>query len=298
MRSARRLALRISSAIKVGKVNCRSRLRPLTDVSPANWLVEEIGEFGAGVRGLLPSRFDSYARVLHPVRPSSSAIDEGRKSKPVRWETVAAIQGRHMHPRVQFDALAGAQRGEAREFEPDVGRLPPTLLSALCEVLAAHTASPERCWFCLWQGWGWIAASPSLTAIVEGGEAPVRSVRVPPAFSSEILDGPRVSLPGRDYILFEGPLTAATEMGWRIGALLSATYPQLDVDPDEFQPQSPNLFWPADRAWCVATEIDLDSTYVGGSQALIESMFEDPRFEAWPAHLDDPIDAASDNMNS
>ena len=171
-------------------------------------------------------------------------------------------------------------------------------LSALCEVLAADTASPERCWFCLWEGWGWIAGSSSgPAAIVAAGQGPARSVRVPPAFSAEIMDGPRVSLPGRDYILFEGPLTAATEMGWHGGALLSATYPELDVDPDWLQPQSPNLFWPVDRAWCVATEIDLDSTYVGGSRALIESLVQDARFEAWPAHLDDPIDAASDTIN-
>jgi hypothetical protein len=279
-------------------VNSRSRLRPLTDVSPADWLVEEIGEFGAGVRGLLPSRFESYARVLHPVRPSFGALDEPREPRTLRWETVAATQGRRMHRHVQFDALAGAQRGEGRDFEPDVGNLPPTRLSALSEVLAAHTASSERCWFCLWEGWSWIAGSPSgPAAIVAAGEAPVESLRVPPAFSSEVLDGPRVSLPGRDYILFEGPLRAATEMGWPSGALLSATYPELDVDPDWFQPQSPNLFWPADRTWCVATEIDLDSTYVGGSQALVESLLQDARFEAWPADLDDPIDAASDTIN-
>ena len=126
-----RLALRSGSAIKVGEVNSRSRLRPLTDVAPASWLVEEIGEFGAGVRSLLPSRFESYARLLHPLRPSSDAIDEGRESRPLRWEAVASAQGRHMHPQVQFDALAGAQRGEARELEPDVGNLPPALLSAV-----------------------------------------------------------------------------------------------------------------------------------------------------------------------
>ncbi len=269
----------------------------MTDVSAAHWLVEEIGEFGAGVRGLLPSRFESCARLLHPVRPSSGAIEEGRGSEPLRWETVAAIRGARMHPRVQFDALVGGRRGQARDFEPAVGTLTTTLLSALCEVLAAHTASPERCGFCLWEGWGWIRGSPSVAAIVAGERGPVRSVRVPPALSPEILNGPRVSLPERDYILFEGPLTAATEMGLPGGALLSATHPELDVDPDWFQPQSPNLFWPADRAWCVATEIDLDSTYVGGSRALIEALLEDRRFEAWPAHLDDPIDAASDDIN-
>jgi hypothetical protein len=111
-------------------------------------------------------------------------------------------------------------------------------------------------------------------------------VEVPPAFAPEILDGPRVSMPGRDYILFAGPLAAAGELGWRCGELLNAAYPERESDPNEFEPQSPSLFWPGDRAWCEATEIDLDSTYVGGSPQLIEALLNDPRFEAWPAQLE------------
>ena len=30
----------------------------------------------------------------------------------------------------------------------------------------------------------------------------------------------------------------------------------------------PNLWWPDDRAWCVASEIDLDYTLVGGPDEL------------------------------
>jgi hypothetical protein len=30
---------------------------------------------------------------------------------------------------------------------------------------------------------------------------------------------------------------------------------------------------------------------------LVESLLQDARFEAWPADLDDPIDAASDTIN-
>ena len=150
----------------------------------------------------------------------------------------------------------------------------------------------------LWEGWGWIEGSPSVGVIVTSGEAPDAPIEVPPAFPPEILDGPRVSLPGRDYILFEGPLSAASELGSRSGELLSAAYPELDFDPEAFEPQSPNLFWPQDRSWCVATEIDLDSTYVGGSQALVEALLADPRFEAMPVELGDRIDAGADEINT
>jgi len=37
---------------------------------------------------------------------------------------------------------------------------------------------------------------------------------------------------------------------------------------------------PADRAWCVATEIDFAWTYVGGSRELIDAILADARLEA------------------
>jgi hypothetical protein len=215
-----------------------SRLKPTTDVSPADWVVEEIGEFGAGVRGLLPSRFEAYTRILHP----------------------------------------GAE----------VGELAPDLLAALCEVLEPHTSTAARCWFCLWEGWGWVGGRPSAALI--GG--PGSEFKLGPAFPPEVMDGPRVRLPGRDYILFEGPLNAATEMGQRYAEQIAAAHPDVDleargIDVDAFTPQSPSLFWPDDRSWCVATEIDLDSTYVGGSQALVDAILADSQFEPLPADLDD-----------
>jgi hypothetical protein len=53
--------------------------------------------------------------------------------------------------------------------------------------------------------------------------------------------------------------------------------------------QSPNLWWPADRVWCVASDIDLPSTYLGGTRALVEEVPGDDRLEAVPARLTDPV---------
>ena len=55
--------------------------------------------------------------------------------------------------------------------------------------------------------------------------------------------------------------------------------------------QSPNLWWPDDRAWCVATEIDFSSTYLGGSDAVIEKLLHDERVEAIRV---DPTDRVTD----
>jgi hypothetical protein len=214
---------------------------------------------------------------------------KGRENpEAVTWETIAAETGRKMHPRVQFDSLIGAERGESRAYEPYVGDMPPSLLSALCDVLARHTATPERCWFCLWEGWGWVDGAPSAAVVLlseTDDDDPV--IDMPAAFPPEVINGPRVSLPGRDYILFDGPLVAATDLGWRTGELVKDVDADTPIDPDEFSPQAPSLFWPEDHAWCVATEIDLDSTYVGGSEAMVDTLLADPRFEAWRAELDD-----------
>jgi hypothetical protein len=69
------------------------------------------------------------------------------------------------------------------------------------------------------------------------------------------------------------------------------------VDPFPFD-QSPNLWWPEDRAWFVATEIDFDSTFVGGDDPLIAVLVTDRRLEALPIALSARADAAADRVNS
>jgi len=47
----------------------------------------------------------------------------------------------------------------------------------------------------------------------------------------------------------------------------------------------------------VASEIDLDSTFIGGSTELINELLADSRLEAWPASPADPVTADSDVLN-
>jgi hypothetical protein len=107
---------------------------------------------------------------------------------------------------------------------------------------------------------------------------------LPPVFTEEIVQGPRVRLPQRSYFLLQGPLDAAMELGWML-------------DVSHFSPQSPNLFWPNDHSWCVATEIDLDSSYVGGSKELVQRLVADEELEALVAAPEDPVDSRSDEIN-
>jgi len=89
----------------------------------------------------------------------------------------------------------------------------------------------------------------------------------------------RVELPGRKYLLYAGPIDRALE------------------SPHPYD-QSPNLWWPDDRAWFVATEIDFDSTFVGGDDRLIAALVTDKRLEALPIALSTRADGAADRVNS
>ena len=60
------------------------------------------------------------------------------------------------------------------------------------------------------------------------------------------------------------------------------------------QEQTPNLWWPQDRAWCVATEIDLAWTYVGGPAGMIERLLGEARIEAVPAEPSDTVSRVED----
>jgi hypothetical protein len=193
-----------------------------------------------------------------------------------------------MHRLVQFHAIHRPNiAGSAAVAPPEPGNLPSDLLKYTCSALAEHTATPDRCWFCLWNGYGWLHSNGrSHIEWSRAGEATKPSSPAPPAplVPAAWQNAACVHLPYRDYLLFEGPLEAATELGW-------------NMPGGGFVPQSPNLFWPDDHAWCVASEIDLFCTLVAGSDALAASLLADPRLEAWPVFPGDSVTADSDEIN-
>ena len=52
---------------------------------------------------------------------------------------------------------------------------------------------------------------------------------------------------------------------------------------------TPDLWWPEDGAWCVASETDFTWTYVGGSRSLIDALCEHPQLVAREVRTEDPI---------
>lgn len=263
------------------------RVKPQPQVTSADWIAPRLGgEFGRVTR-FAPSAYAAYARMCHPVDD-----DNGRR---VSWSQVAAVTGRQAHPTMQWHAVIGSNdpfhpRSDLWPAEnPAVGNVEPDVLAALCTVLTAHTSTPGDCRFALWDGYGWVRGGRAvavLSASTDRTDVPDRAPNpVLPGVPRGQLAGPRVRHPGRDYLLFEGALDTIGQLGWQ-------------VTEDWFDPQSPNLFWPVDRAWFVATEIDLDSTIIAGTRPLIDAILATPELDAWPLQPDDSLAADADTINS
>lgn len=136
------------------------------------------------------------------------------------------------------------------------GCLPLEHTAVLATILNHATSSPDLCYYAVWEGFG----EPMIVRLLEPGEIP----RPPEKPRRRRFHEPQLILPGREYRVFSGPLDAATT----------------SMSPSEFSYQSPNLWWPADHAWCVASEIDLDETFVGASRNCIDRILADPRLRA------------------
>jgi hypothetical protein len=129
-------------------------------------------------------------------------------------------------------------------------------VAVLATILNDATSSPDLCYYAVWEGYG----EPMMIRLLEPGAVPP-----PPGKPRRRrFHDPPLVLPARQYRVFSGALSAATT----------------SMSLSELSHQSPNLWWPADHAWCVASEIDLDETFVGGSRNCIDRILADPRLRA------------------
>ena len=79
---------------------------------------------------------------------------------------------------------------------------------------------------------------------------------------------PLVRLPRRDHWLCRGTIDDALRV---------------------VHEQAPTLWWPDDRAWCVSTDVDSYSTYVGATAACIDTILTNQLLEAVACTIDDVL---------
>jgi hypothetical protein len=221
-----------------------------TDVSQGVWISSGRRRGEHGTVGaLVPAVFEAYARVFHPAVRYA-----GDDDVEVPWSEVAAHNGTTAHPLMQWPSITGSW-----------------------DYLGSDSQSPV---------WDDAPSEGHLAVPVAGRLAGVLSRHTgTPAeclfgrwvgfgFDSAALEPlPHLLLRGgHDVVLVRGAVADAVR--------------NLAPEPHE---QSANLWWPADQAWCVVTDIDLTSTYVGGAAACIAELLATPGLETAPAAPDDRV---------
>jgi hypothetical protein len=234
-----------------------TELRPAINVQPADWLVTGLTTFAKSVHSLLPTGFAAYVRIFHP------AWRDPRGYGLVSWAEIAAVYGALPNPAMQLHALVGDLGVSSHETAvPGVFARVPEVGSLPAEVRALLigilSANTSTPDTCWFAIWeGWGALKP------------------------DIRSAPTFVLPNRKYHLVTGPIQAAGESAMGVGA----------------HNQSASLWWPADRAWCVATEIDLNTTYIGCDAACSEAILTKLGLEALAIDPNMGIDFRSDPLN-
>ncbi|WP_432564471.1 hypothetical protein [Kineococcus sp. SYSU DK003] len=227
------------------------------DVSAADWVVAAVRNVDHTVGSLVPPVFEAYARVFHPA----ARQDASGGDVEVSWAQVAAANGRLAHAGMEWVAITGSWKYHHGDTQPGVWDAEPdegSLPAAQGEALVQVLRR--------------FTTTPQecFYAVWEGYGS---SVLAPVSRT--------VPMPQRQMVLLTGPLAQAGRVS-------------METEPVE---QSPSLWWPADRVWCVATDVDLMSTYVGGSRACIDAVLAAPGVEAWEVRDGQGVTYDSDAVN-
>jgi hypothetical protein len=163
------------------------------------------------------------------------------------------------------------------------------LLGVVAAVGEQHTSTPDRAWFAVWEGHGFangrtrIAMQGPLDDSMREALARERSrlrdedERRNASIRTALSEVPQFELPHRVYYLLTGPVAAATQL----------------QDPEDLHEtgwRRPDLFWPDDRRWFVATDVDFWSFYIGGDHDLIADLARRVPTPSEIVPLDQPLE--------
>ncbi|MEV7528477.1 hypothetical protein [Agrococcus sediminis] len=294
-------------------------LRVEHDVEVGRWLQAALGPFGT-VGAVVPPVFEAYARILHPATLSTPTGETDAWGAPVQstreitWAEAAELVGDRAAPGEPWTAWS-ARFGEQQLAMPDGGWLteptggdiPLPTLTTLTELLLDEHGDAEVL-VAVWEGSGLDPSStstfwpidPSLASSerlrrhreAEAAHRELAWAAIDPAVRAAMEQQRLLGLPrerqGRGHVLLRGRLSAFADpawvetagLGWREGDWVD-------------RGRTPNAVWPAEPhgapAWMVATDLDLDVTFVGGSAHLVGRVLAHPSLEAERARPEDPL---------
>lgn len=248
---------------------------PAASADGARWIQQRYVFGQPGYRGEVGPDFEAYVRIFHP---------HGEGPDAETWAEVAASNGKVMHLAAHWDEItADGPWHPTRQYDWNSndalylqGNVPLPLLKTVCGVLRRHTATPNDCFFAVWDGWGW-DTGVSLTFTSDNSTSPTATPEPDPTYEMD-RNAPRFSVPARDFLLYHGRIEQAASIGG------GNYYPESGF----LWEQSPTLMWPADHAWCLSTEIDDEYTVIGCASAAAQALVDTAGIEAAPISSDTP----------
>jgi hypothetical protein len=252
------------------------RIEPVDGAAAGAWILPALnGDWGGQVKNLVPQIYEAYARIFHPAQD-----EEGN---PVTWAEVASRLGTIAHPEMQWHAIVGSY--DPTNFtdkrwpggDPGRGELDDEDLDVLCRFLADHTGTPDSVYF---------GMSTIHSGVIE-----------------EWPDAPQHEQTHRQWVILKGPLAAVDQItlssrhGFSFVFYSAGHGPPPDEPAERSLREAPSLIWPEDRAWFVASEVDFDSTLVGGSRALIDALLAASELEALEVDDEVSLTADADKLN-
>ena len=271
---------------------------PAEDAEPADWLVERLTDFAVNVLSVVPSGFEAYARVFHPAEKITYTSPDWAEwqIEPIRWGEVAALTGRTAHRTMQWanlnskssfiDDESVLEVGDVWVRGPEIGSLPLELAQTLRLIFEQHTSTPDTCFFAVWEGFGGL---PKYVYEASAFEIPARRFYL---FRNAIQTVEQSFYTGAEPDTVETTFMAFSEEAAtlppeKLQEQIQASLDSLNALPPRYQ--SANLWWPKDRAWCVHTEIDFNTTYIAGSQDLIDAILASEKLEAYQLEPTDEL---------
>ncbi len=129
-------------------------MKPASDVSSARRLAQRLSDAEPAIGQVVPSTFDSYARVFAPV------VGDGLT---LTWEGVLHDRGISFTPEFSWTSLA---RQEEDHLQPLMGGLGPDTSLGLAEILATFISPTERVYYAMWTGYGGSTRTSDATTVV------------------------------------------------------------------------------------------------------------------------------------
>lgn len=200
----------------------------------------------AGLRGFAESVVSlvpvGFGAYLRIFHPAYRS--HGNSTRPVRWAEVAAANQKSAHVGMQFDVLTTTD--DPYNIAPQAGVFDDAPQVGSLPREQIQLLVPVLARHTATPHACWFAAWEGWGGI-----------------RADVASAPKFHVPGRSYHLLAGAIEAASE------------------SVNEHYEQSVSLWWPDDHAWCVATEIDFDTTYIGCDETCRDEIRDLPELETF-----------------